>query len=113
MFQTFQTLLQNTLVIDHITKVAYEDVRRHLGTDAAHVYGGFLAIVELECEKIGISCTGFPVGTIKKHATGKGNATKEMMILAAKKRGWNPVDDNHADALHLLSLALTTAFKEQ
>lgn len=33
---------------------------------------------------------GVPVGTIKKHATGKGNSGKDEMIAAAKARGPEP-----------------------
>ena len=40
-----------------------------------------------------------PVGTIKKHATGKGNASKDDMIASVRLRGHNPADDNEADAL--------------
>jgi Holliday junction resolvasome RuvABC endonuclease subunit len=50
----------------------------------------------------GIPYQGVPVGSIKKHATGKGNASKEMMIAAAKARGFRPADDNEADALAIL-----------
>ncbi len=45
-----------------------------------------------------------PVGTIKKHATGKGNAGKEDMIASAQARGHNPTDDNEADAIALVYL---------
>ncbi|MDR1089804.1 MAG: hypothetical protein LBL79_01900 [Prevotella sp.] len=40
--------------------------------------------------------------TVKKWATGNGNADKEMMIRFCKTR-WktNPVDDNEADATHI------------
>jgi Holliday junction resolvasome RuvABC endonuclease subunit len=40
--------------------------------------------------------------TVKKWATGDGNATKEMMVKYCKIR-WktNPVDDNEADATHI------------
>jgi Holliday junction resolvasome RuvABC endonuclease subunit len=43
---------------------------------------------------------GVPVGTVKKTATGRGNASKEDMMAAARARwpGWEPVDDNEADA---------------
>ena len=37
--------------------------------------------------------------TLKKFATGKGNAGKKEMIAAARARGWAPADDNMADAL--------------
>ena len=46
------------------------------------------------------------MGTIKKHATGKGNASKDEMVASARARGHTPVDDNEADALALLSWAV-------
>ena len=39
---------------------------------------------------------------IKKHATGKGNASKEAMLASARSKGHDPSDDNEADALALL-----------
>lgn len=86
-----------------ITQVYFEEVRRHLGTDAAHLYGGLLAVLSEECELRKLPYSGIPVGTIKKHATGKGNANKDQMLQAAKNEGWNVYDDNHADALWLLN----------
>lgn len=82
----------------------FEEVRRHAGTDAAHVYGGLLATLTAWAEHHGIPYSGVPVGSIKKHATGKGNANKEAMIAAAVARGFTPVDDNEADALALLHM---------
>jgi Holliday junction resolvasome RuvABC endonuclease subunit len=48
-----------------------------------------------------------PVGTIKKHVTGKGNASKAEVIAAVKAKGFNLKDDNEADSLALLDLVLT------
>jgi Holliday junction resolvasome RuvABC endonuclease subunit len=47
-----------------------------------------------------------PVGTIKRHATGRGNADKDAVIAAVRALGFNPEDDNEADALALLDWAL-------
>ena len=47
---------------------------------------------------------GVPVGTIKKHATGKGNAGKDDMIASVRLRGHTPADDNEADALSLIHI---------
>lgn len=91
---------------DGIDAVYFEEVRRHLGVDAAHAYGGFMAHLTAWCEHHQIPYQGVPVGTIKKHATGKGNASKDEMIAAAKVRGHSPADDNEADALALLHYAL-------
>ena len=88
--------------------VFYEEVRRHAATDAAHVYGGLLATLTQWCEYRSIPYQGIPVGTIKKHATGRGNANKRLMMIAAQEKGHNPQDDNEADALCLLYYALDT-----
>ena len=85
-----------------ITEIHFEEVRRHAGTQAAHVYGGLMGTLTAWCEENSIPYSSVPVGTIKRAATGKGNATKEQMIEAAKRRGFNPSDDNEADALALL-----------
>ena len=91
---------------NHINAVFFEEVRRHAGVDAAHAYGGFMATLTAWCEHHQIPYQGVPVGTIKKHATGKGNAGKAEMVAAAKARGFDPADDNHADALALLDWAI-------
>lgn len=90
---------------DGIDAVYFEEVRRHLGVDAAHAYGGFMAHLTAWCEHHQIPYQGIPVGTIKKHATGKGNASKDEMIAAARQLGHSPADDNEADALALLAYA--------
>lgn len=82
--------------------VCFEEVRRHAGTDAAHVYGGLMAILTGLCEKRPVPYEGVPVGTIKKFWTGSGNADKGRMMNEAVKRGFRPSDDNEADALALL-----------
>ena len=91
-----------------IGTVYFEEVRRHAGTDAAHIYGGFLAHLTAWCELKHIPYQGVPVGTIKRHATGKGNADKQAVIAAIKSRGFAPTDDNEADAIAILLWAIET-----
>jgi len=86
--------------------VYFEEVRRHLGVDAAHAYGGFLATLTSWCEHQQIPYQGVPVGSIKRHATGKGNAGKSDMLAAMRSRGYVVADDNEADALAVLDWAL-------
>ena len=93
-------------VTSGIDALHFEEVRRHVSTDAAHVYGGFLATLTAWCEHHQIPYQGVPVGTIKKHATGKGNASKDEMVASARARGHAPADDNEADALALLHWAI-------
>ena len=91
-----------------IDQIHFEEVRRHAGTDAAHIYGGFLAHLSAWCELKHIPYQGVPVGTIKRHATGKGNAGKDAVIAAMRSKGFNPEDDNEADALAVLTWAIDT-----
>ena len=86
--------------------VAYEAVEAHTSTYAAHCYGGWIAVLQSFCENNLIPYTGYPVGTIKKSFTGKGSAKKADMIKEARIRGHNVVDDNAADAVAILYLAL-------
>ena len=85
-----------------LSRVYFEAVRRHLGTDAAHVYGGLMGTLEAWCEQHKVPYQGVPVGTIKRFWTGKGNANKDAMINKARLLGYEPIDDNEADALALL-----------
>jgi Holliday junction resolvasome RuvABC endonuclease subunit len=63
--------------------------------------------VKVVCEDLGIQYRGYSSQEIKKFATGKGNANKAAMIEAAKnKLDYPGKDDNEADALWLLELAI-------
>ena len=92
--------------------VLYEQVRSHAGVDASHAYGGWLAILTAWCEHHGIPYQGVPVGTIKRHATGKGNADKAAVVEAVRRLGFSPADDNEADALALLNWAIAQGIGE-
>jgi hypothetical protein len=91
-----------------LAAIWFEEVRRHAGTDAAHVYGGLMASLTAWAELRGVPYAGVPVGTIKRHVTGKGNAPKQAMIAAARSRGFTPADDNEADAIAILLWAIET-----
>lgn len=84
---------------DGVDLVAFEEVARHAGTQAAHIYGGIVAVIKLTAEKKELAYVGIPVGTVKKRATGRGNADKTAMSDAAVARWGSANDDNEADAL--------------
>lgn len=110
-FLRFRNWLRELLDLEKPSVVYYEEVRRHLSTDSAHIYGGLLAHLQAELELREIPYCGLPVGTIKKVATGKGNASKSEMVAAAKAK-WpdqDIKDDNCADALWILH----TGIKQQ
>ena len=80
------------------------------GTLATQVYGVrfrlTLAHLTAWCERKAAPYLGVPVATIKRHATGKGNAPKGDVIRAVRAQGFLPKDDNEADALALLAWAI-------
>lgn len=100
-YVNLENALSRTCKSVGVDVVVFEEVRRHQGVSAAHVYGGFVAVIQTYCEKHNIQYTAVPVGTLKKFATGRGNANKDLMVAAAQNK-WphvDIVDDNHADAL--------------
>jgi len=88
--------------------VVFEGVRAHSAGAvlAAHKYGAFLGVLQSTCTELSIPHTSYGVTTIKKYWTGKGNAKKDAMILAANERGFNPGTDNEADALAVLHMGI-------
>jgi hypothetical protein len=95
-------LVEVAVLSGGVARSVFEEVRAHAGTDAAHIYGGFLGTLTAWCEEHEVPYEGVPVGTIKRYATGKGNADKAKMIAAIEARGFRPADDNEADAIALL-----------
>ena len=92
--------------------IFYERVnQRQKSNAAARVYDGIVANIQSYCEEYNIPYRGIPVQTIKKHATGKGNVNKDLMLAAARKK-WNYrfTDKEHdrADALWILDCGLKT-----
>ena len=101
-----------------LDRVHFEIVRQNVATLAAHVYGGCLAVIGGWCEDC---CTqhdvtpyqGFEVAAIKKTAVGKGRASKDEMLAAAKKKWpdqkWVTKGEtayDQADALWILECGL-------
>ena len=69
---------------------------------------GFLGTLTSWCEEHEVPYQGVAVGTIKRFIAGKGNADKQAVIDAVRARGFNPSDDNEADALAILLWAIET-----
>jgi Holliday junction resolvasome RuvABC endonuclease subunit len=87
------------------------EAARHNGPGmqgALVVHAELQGTVKLWCELNKVAFRGYSPSEIKKHATGKGNANKEKMVVAAEAKWPNVeiIDDNQADAMWLLDLAL-------
>ncbi|MFD2922030.1 crossover junction endodeoxyribonuclease RuvC [Terrimonas rubra] len=66
-----------------------------------------VGILKELCVYLNIELACYSATQIKKFATGTGNANKEAMIKAAVELGFNPADDNEADAIHLYNLTIS------
>lgn len=100
--KAFRAWLVDKLTTHNIKAVAAEDV----------IFGHFVDFRKLcefrgilfeVCETLNIPIITFKPSDIKKHGTGNGNASKQMMIEYAEKRYKIEVgkDDNLADAIHI------------
>lgn len=74
--------------------------------DTARKLLGLACIAELVCFRKGITVYEQHNATVKKWFAGHGRADKAAMIAACRKHGWNPSDDNEADALALLAYSM-------
>jgi len=86
---------------DKLSLIIYEQAH-HRGGFATELCVNLTGRIQEEAEAAGITCATVPTSTLKKWATGKGNAGKgEMLAYAKKVLGRNPIDDNEADAVAL------------
>jgi crossover junction endodeoxyribonuclease RuvC len=95
--------------IDGLDFLVFEDVQFSKFTQQTQLWSSLRAAVWLFCFNYGIARDCCPVATLKKFATGSGNAPKPVMIEAAKKlfpQIEMTFDDNAADALCLLQWAI-------
>lgn len=110
-FLNFRAHLDHLIQTHRPDALAYEMVRRHLATDAAHIYGALQALVEMAAASWEIPTHPLPVAVIKKAATGRGNADKTAMAVHASRK-WPHLaidDDNQADALWIAEAFRTGA----
>lgn len=117
-FLRFRRWLQEVLALGqfgpagaHPGVIACEQsIAVHRGGHAAAVAHGLQAITQTEAATLRVELTSIAPSSLKKHATGRGNAKKPDMIAAAEKR-WagtysSPLQEDQADALCVLAWAL-------
>ena len=121
--QVVWSLDRDFIIIDPSTYQApdllfvYEQAH-HRGGAATEILVGMTTRIQEFAAEIGAEHASVHSGTLKKFATGKGNASKADMIVAAE--GWGArwgigdtiTDDNIADALLLLAWAREEFGKE-
>lgn len=92
-----------------VDAVYFEDVMGHgPGLQAARIYGGMLAVLQMFVYGNRVPLSGMAVSTLKKATTGHGRADKDMMCLMMHRAGWQGgvkgtmIDHDEADACALI-----------
>lgn len=95
--------------------ICYEEVYRWNGAAAARAFGAYRGMMLYAAAKAGIPCVPYSPSEIKRFMTNNGNASKEMVIAAVKRRfpslAPDEIDNNRADALAILLLHLSAGKK--
>ena len=96
-------LIRYYIDIDHAIAIVYERPSSRPHWYTLRIHHGLAGIVQsFEGKYLGkVSVDNVPPASIKKHFTGKGNASKELMLETALKLYPKCTDDNEADALAL------------
>ncbi len=86
--------------------VAYEEAH-HRGRAATQYAHGYIATLQSWAAVNRIDHTALHSGTVKRWATGKGNATKDAMVAAGREKFRKPfAGEDEIDALWVLDLAM-------
>ena len=101
-FMKFKAWLES---FEELDLIAYEAVNFSKFGNDNKIYNRWIGVLQAHCEENNIPYTGYDVKEIKKFWAGKGNAKKDDMIRVAREKGYNPKDDNAADAIAILYLA--------
>jgi Holliday junction resolvasome RuvABC endonuclease subunit len=98
----FESKLKTFIVNNDIKVIAYELPAGRNINPIIHS-SKLICIIEKMCAELNMEYIELSTGSIKKFATGNGNAKKDMMVEFAKKLWrYEGEDDNEADALHIL-----------
>jgi Holliday junction resolvasome RuvABC endonuclease subunit len=99
----FKSKVKELIQLEEINIISYE---RPAGMHKSSIMvaSEMVGVLKDLCIELGIELACYSANEIKKFATGKGNAGKPAMIQAAIDLGYNPKDDNEADAIHLYNL---------
>jgi len=75
------------------------------GQAATRALWGYAAIIEAACAHHGVAVLDTTPGQIKQWATGRGDASKELMIARSSELGYFGLNEHEADAVLLMHMA--------
>lgn len=104
-YRTLATNVVSAALVCCPVAVAIEGAQFSTSKDtSAHRRAGlWWRVVDL-VDEAGVPVVEVPVSTVKKWGTGKGNASKDMMLAAAVRRWPQVTQNDEADAAHLADL---------
>lgn len=103
-FLRFSSWLRNMIHEHGVTEVVYEQPHQRGGA-ATTVAMGLVTHLMSVCADLNVEHRAVHSGTLKKWATGSGNAKKPDMVKAAQEHAPHVTDDNEADAILLLLMS--------
>lgn len=108
----FKSKVREMMLLEDIKVVAYE---RAAGLHKASIIAQseMIGVLKDLCIELGVEYAAYSAKEIKKFATGNGNAGKPLMVSKAIELGFNPEDDNEADAIHIYRYACNELYGEQ
>jgi len=104
----FECWLEEIIKLTEPKLVVYEEVKSQWIGPSLDLQR-FVAIIQSFCEKRGLNYTFVNPAALKRWATGKGNASKELMLAFAEMRNDGPdkIENNHeADAFLMLKMRM-------
>ncbi len=98
--------------IEPIEELGFELVQRHSGTYAGQIYGELRGVLMCVCEEMSIPYRSIGVTTIKKHLTGNGIASKDVVrqAIVEKYPKLDPQTEDEADAISILQCVIDGVF---
>lgn len=102
----FRRYLEEVLAAYPGLKAVVYEMQHHRGASATEYAIGCVAVIQEFCAQHSLEHASVHSTTLKKFATGHGNAKKPDMMAAGKAKGWKFADDNECDALWIAEYAL-------
>ncbi len=100
--------LNDMRAVHRLARVVYEapiNASGHTTEATTAILRGLVSTTALWCEMAGVPCVPGHLSSVRASFCAKGwrGDAKAAVIEACRMRGWEPVDDNAADALALLA----------